>query len=120
MNPVTFKSRENEIGHAVEQITKKSCKTAMSEERNAAIKKGIKADDQGCINIPCSYDMGWQKWGKGHNSSTGHAAVMGLTYGKVLDYTTRTKSCRVCTNAKKNWKRSQATQLSTQSYGKNP
>ena len=38
MNPVTFKSRENEIGHAVEQVTKKSCKTAMLEERNAAIK----------------------------------------------------------------------------------
>ena len=73
----------------------------MSEEKNAAIKKGIKADEQGCINIPCSYDMGWQKWGKGHISSTGHAVVMGLTYGKVKDYTTRTKSCRVCTNAKK-------------------
>ena len=101
MNPVTFTSRENEIGHAVEQVTRRSCKTAMSEERNAAIKKGIKADEQGCINIPCSYDMGWQKRGKGHNSSTGHAAVMGLTYGKVMDYTTRTKSCRVCTNAKK-------------------
>ena len=104
MNPVTFKSRENEIGHAVEQVTRRSCKTAMSEERNAAIKKGIKADEQGCINIPCSYDMGWQKRGKGHNSSTGHAAVMGLTYGKVMDYTTRTKSCRVCTNAKKTGK----------------
>ena len=104
MNPVTFKSRENEIGHAVEQVTRRSCKTAMSEERNAAIKKGIKADEQGCIDIPCSYDMGWQKRGKGHNSSTGHAAVMGLTYGKVMDYTTRTKSCRVCTNAKKTGK----------------
>ena len=80
----------------------------MSEERNAAIKKGVKEDDQGCINIPCSYDMGWQKRGKGHNSSTGHAAVMGLTYGKVMVFTTRTKSCRVCTNAKKNWKTSQA------------
>ena len=44
------------------------------------------------------------KRGKGHNSSTGHAAVMGLTYGKVMDYTTRTKSCRVCTNAKKTGK----------------
>ena len=68
MNPVTFKSRENKIGHAVEQVTKKSCKTAMSEERNAAIKKDVKADDQSCINILCSYDMGWQKHGKGRNS----------------------------------------------------
>ena len=31
MNPVTFKRRENEIGHAVEKLAKKSCKTAMSE-----------------------------------------------------------------------------------------
>ena len=107
MNPVTFKSRENKIGHAVEQVTKKSCKTAMSEERNAAIKKGVKADDRGCINIPCSYDMAWQKQGKGYNSSTDQAAVMGLTYRKVMDYTTRTKSCTVCTNVQKNWKRSQ-------------
>ena len=36
-------------------------------ERNAAIKKGVKADDRGCINIPCSYDMAWQKQGKGYN-----------------------------------------------------
>ena len=85
MNSVTFKSRENEIEYAVEQVTRTSCKTGMSKERlNAAIKKGVKADKQGCINIPCSYDMGWQKWGKGHSSSTGHAAVMGLTYGKVM------------------------------------
>jgi len=46
----------------------------------------------------------WQKRGMGHNSSTGHAAVMGLTYGKVMDYTTTTKSCRVCANAKKTGK----------------
>jgi len=43
--PVTFKSRENEIGHTVEQVTKKSCKTAKLEERSAAIEKGVKADD---------------------------------------------------------------------------
>ena len=73
MNPVTFKSRENEIGQAVKQVTKKS----------------------------------WQKQEKGHNSSTDQAAVMGLTYRKVMDYTTRTKSCTVCTNVQKNWKRSQ-------------
>lgn len=28
--------------------------------------------------------MGWQKQGKGHNSSTGQAAIMGLIYGKVM------------------------------------
>lgn len=40
----------------------------MDDEKNAAIKTGAKADPQGFINIPCSYDMDWQKWGKGQNS----------------------------------------------------
>lgn len=75
MNPVAFKSRENEIGQAVKQVTKKS----------------------------------WQKQEKGHNSSTDQAAVMGLTYRKVMDYTTRTKSCTVCTNVQKTGKEAKNT-----------
>ena len=82
MNPVAFKSRENEIGQAVKQVTKKS----------------------------------WQKQEKGHNSSTDQAAVMGLTYRKVMDYNTRTKSCTVCTNVKKKLEKKPTTQFSTQSY----
>ena len=46
--------------------------------------------------------MGWQKRGKGHNSRTGHAAVMSLSTGEVLDYTTRVKTCRFCDYAKNN------------------
>ena len=46
--------------------------------------------------------MGWQKRGKGHNSLTGQAAVMSLTTGEVLDYTTRVKFCRFCDHAKRN------------------
>jgi len=53
------------------------------------------------VPITCSYDMGWQKRGRGFNSKTGHAAVMGLSTGKVLDYTTKTKTCRSCDEAKK-------------------
>ena len=45
--------------------------------------------------------MGWQKRGRGFNSKTGHAAVMGLSTGKVLDYTTKNKMCRSCDEAKK-------------------
>ena len=56
----------------------------MNDERNAAIKSGTKEDQQGDISMSCSYDMAWQKRGKGHNSSTGQAAVMGLT-GKVIN-----------------------------------
>ena len=81
MNPVTFKSRENEIGQAVKQVTKKS----------------------------------WQKQEKGHNSSTDQAAVMGLTFRKVMDYITRTKSCSLHKCSKKLEKKPK-TQFSTQSY----
>ena len=44
--------------------------------------------------------MGWQKRGRGHNSSTGHGAAMGLATGKVLSYSNRCKTCQVCSNNK--------------------
>jgi hypothetical protein len=50
----------------------------------------------GFVEMAASYDMGWQKRGKGHNSSTGHGAAMGLATGKVMDYATRCKNCRFC------------------------
>lgn len=42
-------------------------------------------EEKSCRNTLQKYDMGWQKQEKVHNSSTGQAAVMGLTYGKVMD-----------------------------------
>ncbi|XP_068673244.1 uncharacterized protein [Montipora foliosa] len=54
--------------------------------------------------IAVSYDMGWTKRGKGHNSLTGHGASMGLKTGKVLSYATRCKACRVCESSKKSEK----------------
>ena len=54
----------------------------------------------GLVGIAVSYDMGWQKRGRGHNSSTGHGAAMGLATGKVVSYSTRCKTCRVCSHSK--------------------
>jgi hypothetical protein len=68
-------------------------------EKAVAISNGIKPDENNLLSIPCSFDMGWQKRGKGHNSQTGQASVMRLTTGK--DYTTRVKTCRFCDYAKK-------------------
>ena len=47
----------------------------------------------GLPGIAVSYDMGWQKRGRGHNSSTRHGAAMGLATGKVVSYSTRWKTC---------------------------
>ena len=54
----------------------------------------------GLAGIAVSYDMGWQKRGRGHNSSTSHGAAMGLTTGKVVSYSTRCKTCGVCSHNK--------------------
>ena len=104
INPVTFKCREREIGAAVE-VAQTSCLQNMALERKLAVENGAKEDTEGFVSVSCSYDMGWQKRGKGHNSSTGHGAVMVLKTGKVIDYTTRTKACRICKNAEKTGKK---------------
>ena len=52
------------------------------------------------VEMAASYDMGWQRRGKWHNSSPGHGAVMGVTTGKVMDYATRCKNCRFCAQPK--------------------
>lgn len=86
INPVTFKSREREIRTAVEKVARKSCLENMALERKLALDDGAIADSDGFVSVSCSYDMGWQKRGRRHNSSTGQGAVMGLTTGKVLDF----------------------------------
>ena len=100
LNSVTFKLREREVGKAVENIAKGGCQNYLQMERGEALEKGIRADENSLVPIPCSFDTGWQRRGKRHNSRTGQAAVMSLSSGKVLGYTTRTKSCRFCDSAK--------------------
>ena len=100
LNSVTFKLGEREVGKAIEKTTRSSCLDCLTKEKEQALKNGIQSDENNLVPIPCSFDMGWQKRGKGHNSPTGHAAVMSLSSGKVLDYTTRTKCCRFCDSAK--------------------
>lgn len=108
LNSVTFKLREREVGKAVESIAKSSCQNCLTMEKNEALQNGVKSDEGNLVPIPCSFDMGWQRRGKGHNSRTGQAAVMSLSSGKVLDYTSRTKSCRFCDWAKSTGKQPKA------------
>ena len=100
VNHVTFKVREREVGKAIESVAEASCLESCSEERKRAVAAGVQGDDQDLIGVLVSYDMGWQKRGKAHNSSTGHGAVLGVSTGKVLDFATRCKMCRICSAAK--------------------
>ena len=102
INSNTFKHREREVGKAVEAIAKKSCEEATNVVRNEIMTNTAECSEDNLVSVPCSFDMGWQKRGKGHNSLTGQAAVMSLTTGEVLDYTTRVKVCRFCDYAKRN------------------
>ena len=71
-------------------------------------KKSKTHNDQGEVDsmpgIAVSYDMGWTKRGRRHNSLTGHGASMGLKTGKVLSYATRCQACRVCESSRKSGK----------------
>ena len=101
LNSCTYKQREREVGRAVECIAKTSCQDSLNREGAQALLNGCQPDDNNLVSIPCSFDMGWQKRGKGHNSRTGHAAAMSLATGKVLDYVTKNKACRSCESAKR-------------------
>ena len=101
VNHVTFKTREREVGKAVERVANESCVMSCCKEREIAIAAGAECDSDNLVGVMCSYDMGWQKKGKAHNSSTGHGAVLGVATGKVLDFATRNKTCRTCAASNK-------------------
>ncbi|CAB4012396.1 Hypothetical predicted protein [Paramuricea clavata] len=103
MNNKTFKSREREVGKAVESLAQTSCKTNMEVEKKMAEKNREVADENGLIGIPVSYHMGWQKRGKGQLADWTRVA-MGMQTGCVLAYTTTCKSCRVCVHAREKGK----------------
>ena len=99
MNYHLFKKREREIGNVVENIARESCKLNLNLEKVMAEQYSSPSAD-GLVGIAVSYDMGWQKRGRGYNSLTGHGAAMRLATGKVVSYSTRCKTCRVCSNNK--------------------
>ena len=100
MSRATFKARERETGKAVESVAKVSCEEVIRKEKQL-INSGAELDENNLVSVPCSYDMGWQKRGRGFNSNTGHAATMSHTSGKIFDYATRTKKCRFCEYAQR-------------------
>lgn len=77
-----LKVREREIGPAIESVAKKSCEEAIEiEKRFWSSEENSGAET---INIGVSYDMGWQKRGKGHNSLTGNCCYIYVTAYNIL------------------------------------
>ena len=71
MNNRTFKSKEKK------GLAQASCKKNMKVGKKIAEINGEVADENGLIGTPVSYDMGWQKHGKGHNSLIRQGVTMG-------------------------------------------
>ena len=87
---------------ATEIIVKGSCMARTLRSLHVKIKKKQnKTKKINLTHIAVLYDMGWQKRGKGHNSLTGHGAVISPITGQVLSFATRCKTCRVCEASKK-------------------
>lgn len=91
-----LKNRERESGKAVEEVARESCKRYNDEEKWLS-----STGDGEVVKVGVSYDMGWRKRGRSHDSSSGVGTAVGLQTGKVISYATRNTMCRVCDEAKK-------------------
>lgn len=65
-----------------------SCNNALAEECEA-----IEPNE-----LECSFDAGWQTRGSGwqYSSNSGHASLVGVQTGKILDFDVRNKKCSTC------------------------
>ena len=85
MTRKTYKARECEVGKIAEGVAKETCKVMFDKECELVKENGGTVDSDGLLPLHVSYDMGWSKRGRAHNSLTGHGAVMGSLTGKALD-----------------------------------
>ena len=70
----TLKAREREVGPQIEKLAKESCLKSLENEKNLWQEESEKEN----VEIGASYDMGWQKTGKAHNSLTGTLRILNL------------------------------------------
>ena len=70
----TLKARKREVRPQIEKLAKESCLESLESERNLWKEDNEKED----VAIGASFDMGWQKRGKAHNSLTGTLQVLNL------------------------------------------
>lgn len=90
------------MGLQVEKLAKESCLKSLESERNMWKDDSEKEN----VEIGASYDMGWQKRGKAHNSLRGVGSMVGLKTGKVICYGSRSKKCATSETANRQSKNS--------------
>ena len=70
----TLKARERKVRPQIEKLAKESCLESLESERNLWKEDNEKEN----VAIGASFDMGWQKRGKAHNSLTGTLQILHL------------------------------------------
>ena len=94
--------RQQEVGHALENVARTSCAESASLERSLeAETRNADLSQIDYLDIAVSYDMMWMKRGRAQNSLVGFGSVMGVHTGNVLDYDVCNKKCRKCDNSQK-------------------
>ncbi|VDI69790.1 Hypothetical predicted protein, partial [Mytilus galloprovincialis] len=90
---------KKKLEHAVlEEIAEKSMKEWTEKEKSMMTKECSGNED-----ITVAVDAGWQKRGSGrsYDSLTGHCSMIGTRTGMILDYSLRSRTCRVCVTARR-------------------
>ncbi|XP_063438316.1 uncharacterized protein LOC134719241 isoform X1 [Mytilus trossulus] len=84
----TLRKKQKELAPVIIEAAEASCKEAQREELECSESSELEG----------SFDAGWQKRGFGwsYNSHTGHASLIGVNTGKVVEFDVRTRSCSIC------------------------
>nr|XP_006821803.1 PREDICTED: uncharacterized protein LOC102801212 [Saccoglossus kowalevskii] len=91
----TLKKREREAGVGIENVAKRLCVKALTEEQKLSSHEN---------QVDISFDGAWQRRGSGkeYNSLSGHGAAIGEATGKIMGYAVRSKGCNICENGDMN------------------
>ena len=93
----TLKRKEIEVGKQIQDVARESCSKALFQELSASTSN----NDSNCSQkLEASFDGAWSKRGTGHNynSNTGHSSLIGAKTGKIINYSVKSKVCRVCSH----------------------
>ncbi|XP_071632814.1 uncharacterized protein [Temnothorax longispinosus] len=94
----TDDSRSREESEDLVLSTKETDSSREFQENYNASDESIDQAMNDLTRIFISYDMGWSKRGSGrqYDSLNGYASIIGTQSGKVLDFATRNRECRLC------------------------
>ncbi|CAC5369589.1 unnamed protein product [Mytilus coruscus] len=83
-----LRKQQKELAPVIIEAAEASCKEAQREELECSESSELEG----------SFDAGWQKRGSGwsYNSHTGHASLIGVNTGKVVEFDVRTRNCSIC------------------------